>query len=114
MCGGTLDVLIEAWEASATAAAWTTDAAAMALRAIASRTLQVFIHIAGVRGVPGVEIGIKARCEGDNRLIGTLGSEALDAAVARDAGAAPPGRGAGHAHLRAPTAAPHRGALRPT
>ena len=63
----------------------TTDAAAMALRAIASRTLQVFIHIAGVRGVPGVEIGIKARCEGDNRLIGTLGSEALDAAVARDA-----------------------------
>ena len=66
----------------------TKDAAAMALRAIASRTPQVFIHIAGVRGVPGVEIGIKARCEGDNRLIGTLGSEALDAAVARDAGAA--------------------------
>ena len=63
----------------------TTDAAAMALRAIASRTPQVFIHVAGVRGVPGVEIGIKARCEGDNRLIGTLGSEALDAAVARDA-----------------------------
>ncbi len=63
----------------------TTHAAAVALRAIASRTPQVFIYVAGVRGVPGVDIGFKARCEPDSRLMGTVGSEALDAAVVRDA-----------------------------
>ncbi|MCY3782741.1 MAG: XdhC family protein [Chloroflexi bacterium] len=62
-----------------------TDAAAAALGAIASRTPQVFVYVAGVRRVPGVDLGLKLRFETDDRLIGSLGSEALDGAVARDA-----------------------------
>ena len=63
----------------------TADAATTAIRAIAARIPQVFIYVAGVRGVPGVEIGLRARCESDGQLMGTVGSETLDAAVVRDA-----------------------------
>ena len=62
-----------------------TDAAAAALDAIASRIPQVFVYVAGVRGVPGVELGLKLRYETEDRLIGSLGFPTLDAAVARDA-----------------------------
>ena len=62
-----------------------TDAAAAALSAIVSRTPQVFVYVAGVRGVPGVELGLTLRFETEDRLFGSLGSPALDGAVARDA-----------------------------
>ncbi len=61
------------------------DAAAVAARAIASRIPQVFVHVAGVRGVPDVELGFKARFEADGSLVGTVGTPELDAAVMREA-----------------------------
>jgi xanthine dehydrogenase accessory factor len=61
------------------------SAAAVADRAIASRNPQVFLHVAGVRGVPDVQLGFKARLDQHGQLIGSVGTAELDAAVTRDA-----------------------------
>lgn len=63
------------------------DAAAIAVRAIASRKPQVFLHVASVRGMPPVKRGFAARYDPDEGLSGSIGSEAIDAAVSRDAAA---------------------------
>lgn len=61
------------------------NAAAVAARAIVSRSPHVFLHVAGVRGVPGVQLGLKARLEQHGQLIGSVGTAELDAALTRDA-----------------------------